>query len=278
MVGWFTILILCCVFLFTVFLLYQYPSKSTPAIVYIVVFIGWFTAFGIVTLIPYDVYLSNGGEGDKDLLHTAWVVVYWIAFGLCWVILPITEKFHTSGEFTFCSKLRNALFRQLRSFLILISVLSALVLYLYFVKNFTLGQVPQMLVLLSNIWGLFLVIILLGFGLVFLPKTFWNEGNLEKTLRILYLKSVPLDEANIDSKYRLDQCVIKVLQISQRISEASPLKKFINKVLEKCPESSVEHQRNTRRVDESEILEYNDLVKLHKQLNDLIAENQRTQW
>ena len=145
MVGWFTILILCCVFLFTVFLLYQYPSKSTPAIVYIVVFIGWFTAFGIVTLIPYDVYLSNGGEGDKDLLHTAWVVVYWIAFGLCWVILPITEKFHTSGEFTFCSKLRNALFRQLRSFLILISVLSALVLYLYFVKNFTLGQVPQML-------------------------------------------------------------------------------------------------------------------------------------
>ena len=273
---------LVCCFCFTVLLLCQYPSKKTPVIVYILVFIGWFTPFAIVTLLPYDVYLSNGGEGDKSLLHMAWVVVYWTAFSLCWLVLPIAEKFHTSGEFSFFSRLRNALYKQARSFLIIILVLSALVLYLYFVQNLTPARLPEILVLMSNIWGLFLVITLLGYGLVFLPKSWWNEGSLEKTLRSLQMKSVPLDEANIESRYRLDKCVEQVVNLASRIQENSPMRQYVMIVLEKCPEHALEHQRAlvpTRRAEEGNFTtEYQHLVNLHKELKDLISEHQRTQW
>ena len=138
MVGWFTIFMLACVFLFTIRLLYQYPSKKTPIFVYMIVLIGWFTSFGVVTLIPYDVYLANGGEGDKEFLHFCWLVVYWTVFFLCWLILPITEKFHKSGEFTFFAKLRNAIYRQIRSFLIILAIGTAFIIYLYFFKWFSI--------------------------------------------------------------------------------------------------------------------------------------------
>ena len=283
MVGWFAIFVLCCVFLFTVILLYQYPATGTPIIVYMVVFIGWFTSFGVVTLLPYDVYISKGGDGDKTILHIAWVIVYWTAFSLCWLVLPVIEKYHISGEFGFFSRLRNALYRQLRSFLIIIFVGTALILYLYFTQKLTVDKIPELLVLMSNIWGLFLVIILIGYGLVSLPMTYWKLGSLETTLKTLQLKSVPLDEANIDSKYRLDQCVYSILRLSLRVPNDSPLRKFVDIIINTCPESSVDRQRalqNARRPEENSLsaVEYKNLVELHRELKSLISENQRTQW
>lgn len=282
MVGLFAILVLISCFCFTVLLLYQYPSKSTPALVYILVFIGWFTPFTIVALLPYDVYLSQGGEGSKSLLRTAWVIVYWTSFCLCWLVLPIAEKFHTSGEFSFFSRLRNALYKQVRSFVIILLVLSALVVYLYFVQNLTPARLPEILVLMSNIWGLLLVITLLGYGLVFLPKACWNEGSLDKTLLTLQLKSVPLDEAVTESRQKMDECVERVVNLAGRIQESSPLRTYIEIVLQKCPEPARERQRalaSGRRAEAPNTrIEYSQLVELHKELKDRIADCLRTQW
>ena len=68
MVDWFTVLVLASVFLYTFKILHQYPAKNTPGIVYFFVFIAYFNSFVIVILIPYDIYLSTGGDGDKSLL------------------------------------------------------------------------------------------------------------------------------------------------------------------------------------------------------------------
>lgn len=283
MVGWFTILILGIVFLFTVYLLCHYPSRNTPIFVYLLVFIGWSTSFGIVAILPYDIFQAEEKAGDLYILEIGWIVVYWTAFALCWLALPIAEKFHTSGEFTFISKLRNAIYRQIRSFLIIISLGVALIIYLYFVKGFLFRDVLGTLALMGNIWGLFLLVTLLGYGLVALPKSFWLEGSLKKTLEMIQLKSVPLDEACIDSKYRLDLCVAKVIRFSSRISQASPLRQYIDIILSKCPEVSLSHptSSSTSRRGENEetrSIEYNNLVNLHKELLDLISENLRCQW
>lgn len=281
MVSWFAILVLICVLLFTIFLLFSYPSKHTPIIVYTLVFIGWFTSFAIVALLPYDIYLAKSGSGDKDLLYTAWRVIYWTAFCLCWLVLPMTEQFHTSGEFTFLSKLKNACTRRLRSFIIIITVGIAFILYMYFVQKLTLNRIPELLVLLSNIWGLFLVITLLGFGLVALPMRYWREGSLEKTLETLQLQSVTLDESNIDVKYRLDQCVMKVIKILKKVPEGSPLRKFIEIIVKKCPETSLEHLQALKEGQNNDVIgkiDYTRLVNLHKELKDLISENTRSEW
>jgi hypothetical protein len=281
MVSWFSILVLVGVFLFTVYLLYTYASRSTPIFVYFLVFVGWFASFGVVALIPYDISLAKGGEGDKNLLHTAWVVVYWTAFVLCWVVLPMAENFFTSGEFTFLARLKSAVLRRLRGFAIIAIIGAALVLYLYFVQNLTLSQVPLMLVLMSNIWGLFLVVALLGYGLVAVPMKTWQQGSLAKTLEILQLSAVSLDENFTDSKYNLDQCVIDVVKLSLKIPQSSPLRPCIDIILAKCPAESLERQQvlhSRRQNEEATEIEHNSLVDLHKRLKDLIAENQRCSW
>lgn len=284
MVSWFTILILVIVFLFTVFLLLHYPSKKTPVFVYFLVFVGWSTSFGIVALLPYDIYEAKVNKDTKNFtIEVAWKVIYWTTFSLCWLVLPVAEKFHTSGEFTFVSKLRNAIYRQIRSFLMIIALGIALILYLYFVEKLDSKKMLGVLVLMGNIWGLFLLVTLLGFGLVSIPISFWVQGSLSQTLQNLQLKSVPLDESCIDSKYRLNQCVAKVMRYSSRISESSNLREYINIILSKCPEDSLSHpspSQNSRQVDpnENRNLEFNDLVVLHKELKDLISENLRSEW
>ena len=293
MVGWFTILILSLIFCFTIYLLLQLPSKKTPIIVYVLVFIGWFTSFGIIALLPYDIFLTKTEEGDENLLHIAWIIVYWTAFGLCWLVLPLTEKFHTSGEFSFFPKLKGAVFRQIRSFLIIISLGIVLVIYLYFFRKMTLSQVPEILVLMSNIWGLFLIITLLGFGLVAMPINCWRQGSLSGTLDRLSLKAIPLDETCIDTRYRLDQCVSRVMKLGQEISQTSSFRQYIEIILSKCPEGSIERQQALRSQSNQSLaksskpkqenlraseLKYSDLVTLHKELKDLISENLRSEW
>lgn len=53
----FTVTGLILVFFFTVYLVYHYAKKHTPFYVYFFVFIGWFLAFVIVVLVPYDVFM-----------------------------------------------------------------------------------------------------------------------------------------------------------------------------------------------------------------------------
>jgi hypothetical protein len=64
--NWLALGLLIVVFLFTVHLVRHYASKDTPGYVYFFVFVGWFLAFGIVVLIPLDVYAAISESIDRD--------------------------------------------------------------------------------------------------------------------------------------------------------------------------------------------------------------------
>lgn len=117
----FTLTGLGLVFCFTLYLVYRYAMKSTPYHVYFFVFIGWFLAFAILVLVPYDVYLVRprqcldqsevlGGQAEMKLF---WQVLYWAVFCLCWVILPLIQDYEEAGEFTVWSRLLRATVKQL---------------------------------------------------------------------------------------------------------------------------------------------------------------------
>ena len=57
MISVFSILAVIAVFAFSIRLLYNYAAKRTPILVCFLVFVAWSMAFGIVALLPYDVYL-----------------------------------------------------------------------------------------------------------------------------------------------------------------------------------------------------------------------------
>lgn len=89
MINWFTWISVLTIFLFTVYIIQHYASKSTPAYVYIFVFLGYFSAFVLIVLIPYDIFLSLSVttpdiQSRKSFLNIIWHFVYWTVFSLCW--------------------------------------------------------------------------------------------------------------------------------------------------------------------------------------------------
>jgi len=57
MISIFSILAIVAVFAFSIRLMLYYAAKRTPYHIYVLVFVAWTMAFGLVALLPYDVYL-----------------------------------------------------------------------------------------------------------------------------------------------------------------------------------------------------------------------------
>jgi hypothetical protein len=75
-----------------------------------------------------------------------------------------------SGEFTLRTKLRWALIDNLKYYAILSIVGLCFLLYLWWNNAFANLTLRGFLIALSNAWGLFQIIIFLGYGTVAVPK------------------------------------------------------------------------------------------------------------
>ena len=81
MINWFTWISMLIIFVFTISIIHYYAAKSTAYYVYVFVFLGYFLAFALVVLIPYDVYLSIASPSEdihqrKFELEIIWHIVY----------------------------------------------------------------------------------------------------------------------------------------------------------------------------------------------------------
>ena len=239
MAYWITILAVVLVFFFTVYLLYKYPTKGTHPSVFVAVFISYFITFSILAILPYDVDLATGGEGHDYFLYTCWRVLYWSVFCLCWFILPVMKGYFMAGEFTFLTKLRHGAFMHLRSTLIISAIGVIFIIYLFIVQRLSPGNVPTFLVALSNIWGLFLIMMLLGYGLVAIPRTIWHYGNIKRRLNLLYFNVAMMDEELISYRITLRKIIKKAQKLGNQVSQVSPFRKYVDIILAKCDEQTI---------------------------------------
>ena len=61
----------------------------------------------------------------------------------------------------------------------------------------------------ANTWGLLILVLLLGFGLVDMPRSFWNQGRLEYQMQKTYYNVAKLRNDMEEAKDKLDE-VFKV--------------------------------------------------------------------
>lgn len=64
---------------------------------------------------------------------------------------------------------------------------------------------------MANSWGLFLVIMFMGYGLVAVPRSLWNSGNIKKRLDELYIKAPRVKEECIDSELEFNELAKVIL-------------------------------------------------------------------
>lgn len=110
----------------------------------------------------------------QRVLSVCWEVVYWYCFVAMMTILPFHQEFADSGAFTRWERTKWSL-RQNALFLLFAGSCGAFgILVLLASHRLTVDSLLGFAIAASNAFGLCLVLLLLGYGLVDLPRKIWR--------------------------------------------------------------------------------------------------------
>ncbi|CAI4228261.1 unnamed protein product [Auanema sp. JU1783] len=297
------------VFILTSYLLNKYGNwRKQHIVVTLSTFIGWFFSFTIIFVLPLDVAItfynkcelnqkiSNftdtceqpDGFVPDDVLLRLWRVVYWTAQALTWIVLPLLQSYSNVGEFTSGARFRSALLNNIIYYGIYAFIFIMLLFYAM-IKGVVINSehLKVILVSASNTWGLFLLVLLLGYGLVELPRSLWHKGNTVYRLNRTYFNIDKLSsekseaEDNLKRLYRESRKVLNSLQNEHGKREKAQiiLSKFSSEVLDEIyPVRSASEFSGVADVGSVASDKY--LVSLHKQVIAAVQTHHRTktQW
>ncbi|XP_022687588.1 LMBR1 domain-containing protein 2 homolog isoform X2 [Varroa jacobsoni] len=213
-----------------------------------------------------------------DAFPVLWRIVYWSSQLLTWIILPLMQSYSTAGDFTTSGKLRTALYENAIYYGTYLCIFVVLLVYLI-INGIGLdgGKLKVLLITASNTWGLFLLVLLLGSGLVDVPRTMWNLSRKGYTLRYLYFKAAKLSMEKCETEERLDDAIEELRQVNNCITMGSPLRRYVDVIISRIPRAKWEDTRRNRTTASGASVSEKSLVRLHKQVIKAMQGVNRTQ-
>lgn len=136
--------------------------------------------------------------------YEPWKATYWSTMFLAYTLLPLSRDILLSGKFSMGSRIRDGARRCSRTYALMAAAgvvgIGLLAAYLH-----DLHVVP-VLMALGNTYGLVLVVLLLGYGLVDVPRSWWRQASPESELRRARIVAGGADEALFDAVWELQDC------------------------------------------------------------------------
>lgn len=202
--------------------LFHYPLYVLTALTLAV-----FIPLSIIFLLPVD-YISHNISSPLPLFSVPdnvililWKSNYWTTFLLTWLLLPVLQEFYRSGHYNNLDKLKDALKKNMKFQLIILSISILGVLYLMVESGLTLNHIKLMIIAISHIYSLVLALWLMAHGLINLPKNKWIQGNHVANINQHYLK-VPKAVDNLeDTKISFKEEVLQVLVLTKNFTSDS---------------------------------------------------------
>uniref|UniRef100_A0A3B4APH3 Uncharacterized protein n=1 Tax=Periophthalmus magnuspinnatus TaxID=409849 RepID=A0A3B4APH3_9GOBI len=199
------------VFFLALFLLHRYGDlRRQQRLVLVGTLLAWYLCFLIVFILPFDVsttiykqcLIDNVAASEPKVceqpwsyipdgvLPVFWRVVYWTSQFLTWLLLPFMQSYARSGAFSRTGKIKTALIENGIYYgtylLVFVSLLVYVVIHLKW--KFTFRELQTVCITAANTWGLFLLVLLLGYGLVEIPRSYWLSSNPAYLLNKTYFK------------------------------------------------------------------------------------------
>ena len=177
-----------------IIIILSYVRKGTNKLVTLIALLTWFCDFYLVINLPYDICITNKQKRNAKLTEAEqktgriikinYKIAYWIMFFLAWVIIPLLKSYESSGEFTKWEKIKYAI----KSNLILYGVVSFICLILFIwayfkLKKETISFFFKNIYNFNYIFGLSIMLLLLSYSLVKLPKFIYENINYQKTIQ-----------------------------------------------------------------------------------------------
>ena len=226
----------------------HHAKRSTSCFIILLSIIAFGLGSAAVALLPIDLsYASsasndttnnsaannnNGGNDDYNDSYNdsdtsssthinpttyAWQVTYWTIFMLAWLVLPITRETLLSGHFSLRQRIKNGILKSFKSiFLMMIMGIVFTIGMAIHLKSFHLVTIVlPVLMALGNTYGLVLVFLLLGNGLVNIPKKLWREACPSKELRRTRIMACGAEEELFEAVMGLEDVEDKIEEVCQ---------------------------------------------------------------
>uniref|UniRef100_A0A8D0D6F7 LMBR1 domain containing 2b n=3 Tax=Teleostei TaxID=32443 RepID=A0A8D0D6F7_SANLU len=169
------------------------------------------------------------------IMPVFWRVVYWTSQCLTWLLLPFMQSYARSGGFSITGKIKTALIENAIYYGTYLLIFGSLLIYVAVHPQWHLSwyELQTIGITAANTWGLFLLVLLLGYGLVEIPRSYWNASRHGHLLIKTYFKASKLMTEKADAEENLEDVMEEVRKVSESIKYNHPLRKYIDTILRK---------------------------------------------
>ncbi|KAM3611683.1 uncharacterized protein V6R79_022535 [Siganus canaliculatus] len=216
------------------------------------------------------------------ILPVFWRFVYWTSQFLTWLLLPFMQSYARSGSFSRVGKIKTALIENAIYYGTYLLIFISLLIYVAVHPRWQLSwsDLQTIGITAANTWGLFLLVLLLGYGLVEIPRSYWFSSSHAYLLAKTNFKVAKLATEKAEAEENLADVMEDVAEIHNSVRCNHPLRKYVDTILTKCP---AEYQEDIRRNVETSSGEHSvnptkkGLVNLHKKVISTLQRHGRTQ-
>ncbi|KAG8470134.1 hypothetical protein KFE25_008555 [Diacronema lutheri] len=220
-------------------LLHTYADrKHCPWYVLLLVWVAWSLGLAFFLALPFDVSTTfytrcvqaaeaAGEQGARACvlppwglvsgLVPFWTFVYWSSMLLGYLMADFLKDVIASGAFTVSGRVRASL-RNGALFYVPFTLLGlAFIAYQLSRGSVTLDGLRAYCKAAANAFSLCLVVLMLGYGLVELPRYLWNKGDVEGQLRYLHFRASEYHDALAVASVRLGEALALLGACSEQV-------------------------------------------------------------
>ncbi|KAG7299622.1 hypothetical protein JYU34_016607 [Plutella xylostella] len=211
-----------------------------------------------------------------------WRVVYWTSQCLTWLIMPMMQSYSKAGDFTVKGKLKSALVDNAIYYGSYLFICGILLIYIALKPGVYLDgpKIKAIASSASNTWGLFLLILLLGYALVEVPRNLWNNSKKNYTLTYCYFKIAKISTDKCEAEETVDDILDSLCAITAAVTPTHPLHPHVETIVQKLPVQLRDRLASRLAPDRPQPPALKSLVNLHKKTIKALHVLQRTetQW
>nr|XP_046243535.1 G-protein coupled receptor-associated protein LMBRD2B-like [Scatophagus argus] len=216
------------------------------------------------------------------ILPVFWRVVYWTSQFLTWLLLPFMQSYAQSGAFSRLGKIKMALIENAIYYGTYLIIFISLLIYVAAHPQWRLSwrELQTIGITAANTWGLFLLVLLLGYGLVEIPRSYWRSSSQDYLLAKTYFKVAKMATEKAAAEENLADVMEDVAGVHRSVRYNHCLRKCVDTILTKCP---TEYQEEMGRNMENSGGEQNvlpnkrSLIYLHKKVISAVQRHSQTQ-
>lgn len=220
-----------------------------------------------------------------NVLLTLWKFIYWTSQLLTWILLPLLQSYCMSGEFTRIRKFKSSLIDNLKYYCFFGVLFLLFLIYYASRERPTFEGLKIFCISSSNTFGLFLLVVLMGYGLVEIPRTCFNNYyyDFQRRLQAMYFKIAKLRDEKCEADAQLDDYLDEIRHLYlYALSTNSVYIGHLRKIISNCPDAFRREFLEINNVEPashnplSELNESN-LIKLNAKIKRVIQTVHRTE-